>query len=200
MDKSKDKRSKSLKSGGRSGDVGNIAFYVFFTVFTFFLWNDFSFFRALASEKRIVIAHNYTYITKYTIKLRMLDHFGQYIYLPFCTWFDTCFNISDIPWMSPNVVTAIHFCLAVFSGRLFASSRLLVRRLGVLTFECRSMLDIMDGVIYRAQSQTKAVLSGWGTWGYMIDGLADTMGSLFLMAGILWRFNKNPPLKKRESR
>jgi len=66
-------------------------------------------------------------------------------------------------------------------------------------FETRSMLDIMDGVIYRAQSKVKAVLSGWGTWGYMIDGVADTTGSLFIMFGVLWRFNKNPPLKSTPS-
>ena len=83
----------------------------------------------------------------------------------------------------------------MFSGRLFVSTLLCVRRIVVLTFECRSMLDIMDGVIYRAQSKTKAVLSGWGTWGYLIDGVADTTGSLFLLAGLMWRLNNKPPLK-----
>ena len=57
------------------------------------------------------------------------------------------------------------------------------------------MLDIMDGVIYRAQKHTKLFTSGWGTWGYMIDGMADTLGALFIMVGTLYRFNKYPPLK-----
>ena len=201
----KNKTTKSLESIGRKAgvrrrDIGDVAFYFIFVVFTFFLWNDLSFFGELAAEKAAVIARNYTYVTKYTVKLRMLDHFGHYVYLPFCTWVDGYFKISHISWMSPNLVTAVHFCMAVCSGRLLASTVLLVRRVGVLTFECRSMLDIMDGVIYRAQSRTKAVLSGWGTWGYMVDGVADTTGSLFLMAGILWRYNKKPPLKASASR
>ena len=132
-----------------------VAYYFIFALFTFFLWNDLSFFRDLAAEQEYVISTNYTQLTQYTVKLRMLDHFGHYIYLPFCTWFDHYFRISSIPWMSPNVVTAVHWCLAAISGGLFASSSLNVRRMGVVMFECRSMLDIMDGVIYRAQSKVK---------------------------------------------
>jgi len=176
--------------------VTSYAFYAIFGLVTYFLWCDLSFFGQLAAEKTEELrAINSTLVSKYTIKLRMQDHFGHYIHLPFCRWANEMFQISKMPWISPNVVTAIHFCIAIFCGRLFGSTILFVRRIGVILFEFRSMLDILDGVIYRAQAHTKMYTSGWGSWGYMIDGLADTIGSLFIMIGTLYRFNKYPPLK-----
>ena len=176
--------------------VTSYAFYGIFGLVTYFIWCDLSFFGELAAEKTDDLRRmNFTLVSKNTIKLRMQDHFGHYIYLPFCRWANEVFQISKIPWISPNVVTAMHFIIAICCGRLFASTILFLRRIGVVMFEVRSMLDILDGVIYRAQKHTKLFTSGWGTWGYMIDGMADTLGALFIMVGTLYRFNKYPPLK-----
>lgn len=177
-------------------EVTSYGFYGIFGLVTYFIWCDLSFFGELAAEKTEELRlRNLTLISKNTIKLRMLDHFGHYLFLPFCKWTNEVFLISEIRWVTPNVITGIHFCIAIICGRLFASTILFVRRTAVMMFEIRSMLDIMDGVVYRAQMHSKIFKSGWGTWGYMIDGMADTLGGLFIMIGTLYRFNKYPPLK-----
>ena len=165
------------KSNSYETTTTNYGFYFIFGLVTYFIWCDLSFFGELSAEKNTNLKFkNVTLISHKTIKLRMQDHFGHYIYLPFCTWANGVFHISEIPWMSPNVVTALHFFVAIICGRMFASASLFLRRIAVLLYEFRSMLDILDGVIYRAQSKSKDFISGWGTYGYMFDGLADTLG------------------------
>lgn len=177
----------------------NYAFYCVFGLVTYFIWCDLSFFGALTAEK--AQSHTYrnaTLTSQKTIKLRMQDHFGHYVFLPFCEWADKTFGISQISWVTPNVITAIHFCIAIISGRLMASKFLSVRRIAVVLYETRSMLDAMDGVVFRAQSKNQQFISGWGTYGYMIDGLADTIGGLFLMCGTIYRLNKYLPFRNPE--
>jgi len=178
--------------------VTNITFYVLFALLTYFIWCDITFFTQLAAERTELLTSNKTTtVSRFSVKLRMLTHFDQYVYLPFCRWVNNQFGISELPWMSPNLVTFMHFTIAVCCGRFFASSYLLFRRIACIMFELRSCLDILDGVIYRAQSKTKTFISGWGSLGYWIDGMADVFGSLFIILGTIYRYNKCPPLKNR---
>lgn len=178
----------------------NYAFYGIFGLVTYFIWCDLSFFGGLSEEKnRHKLYRNTTLLSQKTVKLRMQDHFGHYIFLPFCVWLDKTLGISKISFISPNVITSVHFCCAIIAGRLLASRAISVRRFGVILYEFRSMLDVLDGVVFRAQSTKKEFLSGWGTYGYMIDGLADTIGGLFVMVGTIYRLNKYPPFKNPEA-
>lgn len=177
----------------------NYAFYGIFALVTYFIWCDLGFFGELTVQKtRAFVFTNTTVLEHKTIKLRMQDHFGHYIYIPFCEWLDKNLGISKIPGISPNVITAIHLFIAVISGRLVASTSFFWRRVGVLLYELRTLLDALDGVVYRAQSSSREYLSGWGTYGYMIDGMADTIGGLFIMAGTIYRLNKHLPFKNPE--
>jgi len=182
-------------------NVNTLACYGLFAFAVYFLWCDITFFSQLAAERTELLASNKTNIvSKYSVKLRMLPPLDQYVYLPLCNWFNSEFAISEISWISPNVVTLMHFTVAVVCGRFFSSSTLLVRRVGCFLFEFRSFLDILDGVIYRTQRGTTTFVSGWGSMGYWIDGMADVFGSLFIMLGTLYRYNKCPPLKNHASK
>ena len=178
-------------------NVSSVACYVLFAFLIYFIWCDITFFSQLATERTHLLASNTTTVTKFSVKLRMLPPFDLYVYVPLCNWAENVFSLSKLPGMSPNLVTAIHFTVAVISGRMFASGALLFRRIGCFLFEFRSCLDILDGVIFRAQSKSKTFLSGWGSWGYWIDGMADVFGSLFIILGTVYRYNKSPPLKDR---
>lgn len=178
--------------------TANIDFYLLFGLVTYFIWCDLNFFGQLSSETEETFRSNATTsITKYTVKYRLLAHFSHYIYQPFCIWLEDVFTLSQVPGVSPNLITFIHFTIAVICGKLFASNDLYWRRVAVLLFCTRTMLDNLDGVIFRAQkkSNTKDLVSGWGTMGFWIDGLADTFGSLFIMIGSVHWFFTNPPIK-----
>jgi len=176
--------------------VTNLAFYVIFAFLTYFIWCDIGFYSRLAEERTQILTSNQTnVVSKFSVKLRMLTHLDQYVYLPLCRWLNIHLGISKLPWMSPNLVTFMHFTIAVCCGRFFGSSHLLFRRIACILFEVRSCLDILDGVIYRAQRGSTTFVSGWGSMGYWIDGMADVFGSLFIILGTIYRYNKCPPLK-----
>jgi len=178
----------------------NWAFYSIFGLVTYFIWSDLGFFGELSAEQSNLLqaSKNGSALDKKTIKLRMQDHFAHHLYLPFCEWMENNLHLSQIPGITPNAITALHFCLAIIAGRLVASSSLSYRRLGVVIYFTRNMLDTLDGVIYRATATSHDYLSGWGTYGYMIDGMADTVGGLFIMAGTVYRLNKHLPFKNPE--
>ena len=174
----------------------NLGFYFIFGMCTFFIWCDLSFFSEL-SEKGV--SNNVTKSGRpvATIKLRMQDHFAHYLYLPFCNWVETAFKISEIPGVTPNLITLIHFVFAMIAGRFMADADLSWRRLGAIIFEIRSCLDILDGVVYRSQSHSTKFMSGHGTLGWYLDSGADTLGSLFFAAGVYVYYNKFPPVKTK---
>ena len=130
-----------------------------------------------------------------TIKLRMQDYFGHYLFLPFCDWFEHVFKISEIPGVTPNVITFMHFICAIIAGKLISNNSLTWRRAGTVIFELRSCLDILDGVVFRAQSHSVKFLSNHGTLGWYLDSGADTVGSLVAGVGVVVFYFRQPPLK-----
>lgn len=103
--------------------------------------------------------------------------------------------------VSANFVSVGHILVAAVSVKLLAHESLLVRRLGVVAFELRNLLDSLDGVIARAHAQQiqtshptgllinpEAGLSSvhnGNFWGYAIDGICDGVGCILLMTGCL---------------
>jgi len=80
------------------------------------------------------------------------------------------------PLVSAHAVSLAHACLSVASVRWLASERLRARQLGVALFQLRNFLDSFDGVVYRARSRTRAYASNYGSGGYWVDALSDTLG------------------------
>ena len=175
----------------------NLGFYFVFGLFTFFIWCDLSFFSEVSGEGKAL--NNVTKATRpaATIKLRMQDHFAHYLYLPFCNWVERVFKVSEIPGVTPNVITFIHFTFAIISARLVTEPALSMRRLGVILFEIRSCLDILDGVVFRAQHHRVRFQSGHGTLGWYLDSGADIFGSLFFAIGVVIFYSRYPPLRSK---
>jgi len=177
--------------------VTNIAFYLLMGTLAYFIWCDISFHVHLAKERRELLNSNKTIVSsEYSVKLRMLSPRSQYLCLPLCNWLNRNMGLSELPWMSANLVTTMHLIVAVCSARFFGSSLLSFRRIACILFEIRSCLDVMDGVIYRAQKGTTTFVSVWGSMGYMIDAVADVFGSFSILLGTMYRYNKCPPLKQ----
>ena len=179
------------------GRETNFGFYFVFGICTFFIWCDLGFFSELSDDTKVFGNSTVSDHPPATIKLRMQDHFAHYLYLPFCNWLESVFKISEIPGVTPNLITLMHFILAIIAGRLAAEPGLSWRRLGVIIFEIRSVLDILDGVVFRAQSHNPKFLSGHGTLGWYLDSGADIFGSLFFAVGVMVLYNRYPPVKNK---
>ena len=136
-----------------------------------------------------------------SIKLRMQDHTTHYISLPLMTIADEKLGISYLPGVSPNLISFSHLVVAIIAGKCFTCGSLCIRRLGVALFELRYLLDVLDGVVYRTQSHLRnTFVSGWGSYGYIIDAFTDTCGGIILAIGCTVYLNQFLPLKKRNTK
>lgn len=136
-----------------------------------------------------------------SVKLRMQDHTGHYVRLPLMRFINEKWGISKIPGVTPNLISGLHLFVAIVAGKLVSYGNLCIRRIGVVLFEVRSQLDLLDGVVYRAQSNMKnTFVSGWGTYGYLIDAFTDMAGGIILGIGCMVYLRKYPPIKSQALR
>ena len=136
-----------------------------------------------------------------SVKLRMQDHTGHFVRLPLMRFVNEKWGISKIPGITPNLISGLHLFVAIIAGKLVSYGSLCIRRTGAVLFEVRSQLDLLDGVVYRAQSNMKnTFVSGWGTYGYLIDAFTDMAGGIILAIGCLVFLRKYPPIKHQTRR
>lgn len=128
-----------------------------------------------------------------TPKALLLDHTNHYIFAPLAKITDDVFKISDIKWITPNLISFFHVFVAILSAKCVTSDSLAYRRMGVVLFEFRTFLDDMDGHVARARKHIKGELSEVGTSGYYIDGLCDALGIAALIIGTFLFLRNNPP-------
>ena len=128
-----------------------------------------------------------------SVKLMMQDHMGHYVHHYGAEWFEHRTKISELPFITPNLITFTHLCLAFVSGYFVSSEQLMWRRFGVFLFQARFFLDMLDGAVFRAQQHKKMVVNGWGTWGYVIDASADVLAGLVLCSGLFVYLRRCPP-------
>lgn len=189
-------KTATINMGGCEESCG---FYFVFSLFTFFVWMDLSFFGELADHGSFYnasSAKDMMFPVK-TVKLRMQDHTSHYINLPLMELADERLGMSSLPGVTPNLISLVHLFAAVVAAKCMISGSLVVRRVGVLLYEIRYQLDILDGVVYRAQAHKKnSYASGFGSLGYVIDAFSDLCGGILMATActlFLWHF---PPLKR----
>lgn len=182
-----------------AGCEESCGFYFVFALFTFFVWMDMSFFDELqeyGSFYNTTVAETLMFPAK-TVKVRLQDHTSHYINLPLMQMLDDKLGISDIPGVTPNLITGIHLAFAIVAAKCFISGSLCIRRLGVILYEMRYQLDLLDGVVYRAQQKIKhQYTSGWGTVGYLVDAFADFCGGILVAVSCTIFLNRYLPLKR----
>lgn len=119
-----------------------------------------------------------------TVKMMMIDPANHYIHTPAAVIFNEVLHFSTtFTFITPNMISISHVLVAMVAARFFASESLLMRQVGVAIFEVRTFLDCLDGVVYRARAHQGANISNFGSIGYIVDGIADTLGSVALLFG-----------------
>lgn len=111
------------------------------------------------------------------VKKIMIADATMFIRSPIAEFVEKAFGFSVLfPFVSANMVSFIHNVLSVVSIRFLAHDLLFWRQFGVCLFQFRNFLDSFDGVIYRAHAQRFAYTSNYGTFGYFVDAVSDTLG------------------------
>lgn len=182
-----------------AGCEESCGFYFVFALVTFFVWMDLSFFDELGEHGSFynsTMAENMMFPVK-SIKLRMQDHTDHYVNLPWMQFFNDYTGLYKVPGITPNLISGIHLFLAIMAAKCFVSGTLGIRRLGALLYELRCQLDILDGVVFRAQQNMKDnFMSVWGSMGYLVDAFADMCGGLLVAGACTVFLNRYPPWKR----
>ncbi len=120
-----------------------------------------------------------------SVKLLMVDHANHYVYYSACWWLDThLLHIADkLSFITPDMISMSHVVVAALGARLIVADSINQRRLGVVLFEMRSLLDSYDGMVARARSNTVGMSQANGGWGYWMDGICDAIGTVFFFLG-----------------
>ncbi|XP_076468532.1 ceramide phosphoethanolamine synthase-like [Babylonia areolata] len=143
----------------------------------------------------------YSPFTHLSVKALMNDHASQYITAPAVEYFDSFTRFSTVFYfITPNMISFFHLFLAFISARFVSSETLHTRRVGVVLFEIRTLLDALDGVVFRSHSHTKGVYqSVRSSLGYYVDITCDGIGGIFLMFGVLfYLFKRFDPTKQSD--
>lgn len=181
-----------------AGCEESFGFYFIFVLLTYLLWMDLSFFDELAvygSSYNATTASKMMFPVK-SVKLRMTEHIDHYINLPLMEVTNEKLGISNIPGVTPNVISGLHLCCAIIASKFFVSDRLSLRRVGCVLYELRNALDLLDGVVYRAQAHKKQFVSGWGSSGYLVDAAMDFAGGFLLGISIGVFLQRYPPMRR----
>ncbi|KAF4520191.1 hypothetical protein B566_EDAN003904 [Ephemera danica] len=129
-----------------------------------------------------------------TMKALLLDHTTHYVHTPLSIIFNDVTRFSEVfTFITPNMVSLSHVCVALVGMRLLWSESLATRQLGVLLFEVRSFLDAFDGTLARARAHSSLEEPGIGSSGFLMDGACDAAGCVALFLGCLGILRRRPP-------
>ena len=122
-------------------------------------------------------------------KILMSDHMTHYILTPVSEYFNYITKFSEIFYfITPNMISFSHLFVGFLSAKFVYSESLHNRRIGVLLFEFRILLDAFDGTVYRARIGTTVYTSNHSNLGFWIDSVCDTTSGFMLCFAILFYF------------
>lgn len=136
-----------------------------------------------------------------SVKLIMTDPTTHYIITPVSEHFDEITKFSKIFYfITPNMITFTHLVLSFVAARFVFSESLQSRRIAVLVFELKILLDAFDGTVYRSRAVDKMYSSHHSNFGFWFDSVCDTIGAAAISFGALFcLWWKCPPRKDMTS-
>lgn len=125
-------------------------------------------------------------VSHISIKKLMVGQMSFYIRTPLAYFLEDYFSISvNLPWLTANLISFTHVLLSLISVRYLADAESLEhRQFGCVLFHLRNFLDSLDGVIYRAHAKQVTFKSNYGSFGYLVDAVSDTVGGVCLSISI----------------
>lgn len=197
-----------MKMIGPSSQISKFLLSLFMALICFFIYMDYNLYIRIqdfplsnddnnsSTYKDVTwVTCNINPLCDVTVKAVLLDHTNLYLFAPLVQLFDNILKISSINWITPNSISFFHILVAMLSARCVSSNSLAYRRIGVVLFEFRTLLDDLDGHVARARKHIKGERSEIGTSGYYIDGLCDAIGCTALIIGVFLFLRNNPPRK-----
>ncbi|XP_022255460.1 ceramide phosphoethanolamine synthase-like isoform X2 [Limulus polyphemus] len=172
-------------------------------LFIYFLWMDIALYHnvqhiapVLPNSKR---SHDKSSslispFTGLSVKMMMMDPINNYILTPIAQLFNYATSFSEKCYViTPNMISFTGLVFAGFAARCVVSDNIIRQRIAVLLFQGRTWCDALDGIVARARMGMVKHASLRSTPGYVIDGLADTLGFTAFLVGCYYYLRRWPP-------
>ena len=135
-----------------------------------------------------------------SIKVRTQDIFGLLVLKPLSYFFVNDMGFGSITIISANMVSFFHLFVAAVAAYCVSLPFLWARRMGAFLYMTRSWLDFVDGMVARVHRHQHYNVSGWGSWGFVVDAVCDFLGGIMLVAGgVVTQLVRYPPSECVES-
>ncbi|OWF48914.1 ceramide phosphoethanolamine synthase-like [Mizuhopecten yessoensis] len=176
--------------------TGTLFIGFLFLLLSYFLVMDFLVYQSLQTLDFVNQDYKggYSPFRPLSVKLLMLDHMDHYVYIPLAEAVFNIFEPTGIYFiLTPNVISFTGLFLGFVAGKCVSMESLYHRRIGVLIFEYRMWLDVLDGVVFRHTSGNPAYKSHRTSLGFFIDVDCDILSGIALSFGCLFYLWKFPP-------
>ncbi|XP_076337591.1 ceramide phosphoethanolamine synthase-like isoform X2 [Tachypleus tridentatus] len=132
--------------------------------------------------------------TGLSVKMMMMDPINNYILTPIAQLFNYATSFSEKCYViTPNMISFAGLVFAGFAAKCMVSDSIIRQRIAVLLFQGRTWCDALDGIVARDRMGMVKHASLRSTPGYVIDGLADTLGFTAFLVGCYYYLRHWPP-------
>ncbi|XP_060075221.1 ceramide phosphoethanolamine synthase-like [Ylistrum balloti] len=137
----------------------------------------------------------YSPLRPLSVKLLMMDHMSHYIFNPIAELVVAIFEPTGVYHIvTPNVISITGLVLGFVSAKFVSMESLQYRRIGIIIFQYRMWLDVLDGVVFRHTSGDPVYKSHRSSLGFFIDIDCDILSGVALAFGCLFYLWKYPPV------
>ncbi|XP_065306009.1 ceramide phosphoethanolamine synthase isoform X2 [Dermacentor albipictus] len=161
-----------------------------FALLTYFLWMDVALYHRIQSLQLAgptpapAPSRLFSPFTGLSVKMMMLDQVNNYIHAPLANLFDRVTRFTEVFYfITPNMISVAGVVSALAAAKVVTAESLAMQRLAVLLMSLRTFLDAFDGQVARSRMGIVRLMSMRQTSGYMVDGVADTIGFTAFLVG-----------------
>lgn len=180
-----------------------VTLLVSFALLTYFLWMDVALYHRIQNLDLVGPtpssrpAGPFSPFTGLSVKMIMMDQVNNYVHAPLADIFNQVTRFSEVFYfVTPNMISMAGVLSAVAAAKVVTDESLTMQRCAVLLMTLRTWLDALDGLVARSRMGLVRHLSIRDTSGYLVDGIADTIGFAVFLVGCFLHLRKRLPTTK----
>nr|ACH48210.1 unknown [Cyriopagopus schmidti] len=125
--------------------------------------------------------------TGLSVKMMMMDQVNNYIHTPLAHIFNEVTHFSSVFYfITPNMVSFVGLLFAVGAAKCMSMEARIFHFIAIFLFQMRTWFDALDGIVARSRLGMVQHVSLRNTSGYVVDGVADTLGFAAFLVGCFY--------------
>ncbi|XP_064476516.1 ceramide phosphoethanolamine synthase-like isoform X2 [Ornithodoros turicata] len=180
-----------------------VAWLAALPLLVYFLWMDVALYYRVQSvhlvggEQPAASAGLFSPFTGLSVKLIMMDHVNSYVHSPLADLFNQVTRFSEVFYfITPNLISLAGVLSALAAAKVVTVDTIAMQHCAVLLMQLRAWFDALDGLVARSRMGLTRHMSMRDTSGYLVDGIADTIGFTLFLVGTFFYLRRKLPVTK----